>query len=126
MDIEFVRKLCAALNRDPWVDWEDIPASTEWLSQIYAGIEGSDNFVFVISPDSVALEICQREITHASRSRKCLIPILCRDVSDNRIQEVLARIQRIDFRDPDAFESALHRLIDALDCDPDWKQTHTR
>ena len=54
-DKDFVRDLheaLAARERDTWVDWEDIPLTAEWLAEIYAGIEGADAFVFVISPDS--------------------------------------------------------------------------
>jgi hypothetical protein len=40
------------------VDWEDIPKGTGWLNEIYAGIEGADIFVFIISPDSLASEVC--------------------------------------------------------------------
>ena len=48
-DESFVRKLDAALRahgRDPWIDWEDIPLTADWWSEIQAGIEGADSFVF--------------------------------------------------------------------------------
>ena len=55
-DREFVRRLADALTRsgkDVWIDWEDIPPASEWRSEIAAGIDGADAFVYVISPDAV-------------------------------------------------------------------------
>jgi hypothetical protein len=72
-DRDFVRNLhngLAKLNRDTRVDWEDVPKAGEWRLEIYAGIESADNFVFVISPESVASETCQREIVHAATNKQ--------------------------------------------------------
>lgn len=55
-DRDFVRKLhnaLAGVDRDPWVDWHDIPPTADFLEAVYAAINGADNFVFVISPESV-------------------------------------------------------------------------
>ena len=37
-----------------WVDWKDIPPASEWLDEIYKGINNADSFVLVISPDAIA------------------------------------------------------------------------
>jgi TIR domain len=68
VDAPFVRKLrdaLHALERESWVDLDDIPPSAEWLKEVFAGIEGSDTFVFVISPDSVRSDVCNLELRHA-------------------------------------------------------------
>jgi hypothetical protein len=55
-DADFVRRLHQALTeqgRDIWIDWEDIPLTADWWQEICAGIEAADNFLFIISPDSV-------------------------------------------------------------------------
>jgi hypothetical protein len=36
--------------------------TTEWLREIFTSIEAVDNFVFVISPESVASDYCRKEI----------------------------------------------------------------
>jgi TIR domain len=57
-DKEFVRRLHEALsqrNREAWVDWEDIRPTEEFMQAIYGAIEGADTFIFVLTPDSVAL-----------------------------------------------------------------------
>ena len=61
-DTEFVKVLYEALDAstyDTWIDWQGIAPTTEWWKEIEAGIESSDNFLFVISPDSVASNACK-------------------------------------------------------------------
>jgi TIR domain len=128
-DTDFVRRLHDALsklNRNTWVDWEDIPLTAEWLKEIYAGIDSADNFVFVISPESVSSVTCQKEISHAATNKKRLIPIFYRYIPDKEIPEALAEINFIFFRGADDFESKFTVLVDAIDTDLDWKRTHTR
>ena len=57
-----------ACDRDAWADWQDIPPTADWLAEIYRG--------FVISPDSVASEICTLEIEHAVKHHKRLAPVV--------------------------------------------------
>jgi hypothetical protein len=48
-DQNFVHRLADALearDKDVWVDFQDIPPTSEWLKEIYAGIEEADNVVF--------------------------------------------------------------------------------
>jgi TIR domain-containing protein len=80
----------------------------------------------VISPESVASANCQKEIDHASRNNKRLIPLFHRDVPDKDLPEPLAKINRIFFRDSDDFEATFAALIKALDEDLDWKRAHGR
>src|SRR5690348_2020145 len=92
-DKDFVRRLHDGLakhNRDTWVDWEDIPLTAEWLKEIHAGIDAAENFVFVISPESVASAVCREELGHALASNKRLIPIFYRAVPDAEVPEALA------------------------------------
>ena len=59
-DTDSVQGLFEALTereKQVWVDWEGIPATAEWLAEIYSAIEASSSFVFVISPDSIASEM---------------------------------------------------------------------
>jgi WD40 repeat protein len=129
MDRDFVRQLHEALEktgRDAWVDWEDIPFTAEWRKEIYAGIEAADNFIFVISPDSVASIACREEAAYASGNNKRLIPILRRPVAPSEVPESLASINFIHFQKEDDFGSTFKSLIDTLDTDLAWKRIHTR
>ncbi|MCK7520391.1 MAG: toll/interleukin-1 receptor domain-containing protein [Ignavibacteriales bacterium] len=64
---------------DIWVDWEGIPLSADWMAEITKGIRSSNAFIFVIGPDSVASEVCRKEIEIAVESNKRFIPILYRE-----------------------------------------------
>ena len=77
MDKEFVQKLVDALvagNREVWLDDRNIEPTAEWLKEIFSNIESSDNFLFVISPDSVVSTYARKEIDHAALNNK-RIPI---------------------------------------------------
>src|SRR5262249_61206383 len=82
IDQAFVRSLHSELERlqrDTWIDWEDIPPTSDWWREICRGIDQADNFVFVISPNSMASPVCQLEIDYARSSNKRLVPVvLCK------------------------------------------------
>jgi len=87
-DKEFVRRLDEELrrrDREAWVDWEGIPPGDTWEKTIYGAIEASHTFIFVLTPDSIASEVCGREIAHAAANNKRLVPIVHRDVAADRV-----------------------------------------
>jgi hypothetical protein len=91
-DRVFVRRLYEAMeavDRTPWVDWEDIEVTAPFLEEIYAGIDAADAFVFVISPDSVTSDICLKELRYASDNNKRIIPIARRHVDPAIIKQLL-------------------------------------
>lgn len=62
----FVRDLNNALQklkRDTWIDWRSIPDSAEWRGEIFAAIDAADNFLFIISPDSLRSEMWANRIS---------------------------------------------------------------
>src|SRR5574339_563060 len=69
----------AEYDLDTWVDWKNIPKGEEWEDEIYRGIEAADAFLFLVSPDSTASEICRREIDHAVKNKKKILPLVIRD-----------------------------------------------
>src|SRR5262245_29798299 len=93
-DTEFVKSLAEAFKkqeRDIWVDWEDIPLTADWLEEIYDGIEGADNFAFVISPDSINSDVCAKELEYAVQHKKRLVPLLHREVGGGlRVHDALS------------------------------------
>ena len=57
----FVQKLNDGLDRagvHAWVDWEGIELASDWMETIREAIQGSDAFLYVISPDSLSSTIC--------------------------------------------------------------------
>jgi WD40 repeat protein len=128
-DRDFVRRLDEALQasgREAWVDWEGIRPTEEFMQAIYGAIEGADTFVFVLTPDSVASEVCKREIAHAAAQNKRMVPIIARDVDAKAVPEPLAKLNWVFCRETDDFENAAAVLISALDTDLEWVHAHTR
>src|SRR5205814_3000067 len=116
-DKEFVRRLDEALkrrDREAWVDWEGIPPGDKWEKTIYAAIEATHTFIFVLTPDSIASEVCGREIAHAAAHNKRIVPIVARDVNADTVPEPLAKLNWIFCRDGDDVEKAIDALIRAL------------
>ncbi|MCD4687514.1 MAG: toll/interleukin-1 receptor domain-containing protein, partial [Anaerolineae bacterium] len=68
-DLDFVQTLDAALTAKGKVTWFDqkteplvgILPGAKWWEQIKDGIETADNFLFVISPASMASPYCNAE-----------------------------------------------------------------
>lgn len=82
--LEFVQQLVAALKKngkDPWFDQlkeplSGIAAGAPWWKQIQDGIEDVDNFLFVITPNSIKSPYCHAEINFAREHGKRLVPVL--------------------------------------------------
>jgi WD40 repeat protein len=129
-DIAFARLLHEALKAselETWIDWQDIPPSADWLAEVYEAIEQADSFVFIISPTSVQSQICEKEIAHAAKNNKRLIPIVIDDIDARLVPSYLAHLNWIFFKEADeAFKSAVEDLITAIQTDQDWVKEHTR
>ncbi|HUG26405.1 TIR domain-containing protein [Piscinibacter sp.] len=128
-DADFLARLKSSLaqsGRDAWIDLEDIPPSSAWRRDIAEGIEHSHAFVFVLSPDSVASAECAKEIAHAVRNRKRIIPVVCRPVDPQAVPAELAELNWISFVAPAQFDVAFSILLAAVDTDLDWVRAHTR
>ena len=128
-DIEAALKLaeaCKAQELDVWIDQEGIEPTVDWWKEIEKGIEGADNFLFLISPDSVISPICQREVEHAVRNGKRLIPVVVRNVPTKDAPDVLRALNWIFLRETDDFPTTVRKLVTAVRTDYDWVQTHRR
>jgi WD40 repeat protein len=128
-DRAFVRRLHEALTGhglSVWVDFEDIPPTAEWLAELYSGVERAASFIFVISPDSLASEMCQVEVLHALKHGKRVVPVLRRPATVAPPLEAIGKPQWIDAQDDDEFDLALATVLNALGTDPEWLEAHTR
>jgi WD40 repeat protein len=128
-DIAYARLLHKALNEndlETWIDWQDIPPSTEWLQEVYTAIEGANTFIFILSASSILSEICVKEIEHASNNNKRIIPIVINDIEPSKVHPALAAINWIFSRTKDELQPAIESLIEAIQTDYDWVKVHTR
>ncbi len=113
-DKPFVQQLHQSLEaegRDAWVDWEGIPLTADWWAEIQAGIEAADTFVFIISPNSAASQVCGQEIDHAVEHNKRIVPIVYHDVRPKDLPETLTHLNWIFCRESDDFDSAFKGLM---------------
>lgn len=87
----FVKQLITALEAEGKSVWwdqkreavEGILVGSPWWEQIKHGIETADNFLFIISPDSIVSPYCHAEINHARQYGKRLVTALyCSWVSE--------------------------------------------
>src|ERR1044072_409870 len=128
-DQEFVGNLEKALEnseRRTWIDHGEVMPAEDWHIAIYSGIEAADNFVFVLSPDSLNSKICADELSHAIKHNKRLVPPLHREVDGLIVPPPLDKLNWISFREQDVFDSAFETLCAALDTDLDHVRAHTR
>jgi WD40 repeat protein len=129
-DKSFVKVLHDALRAshfETWVDWQDIAPTTEWWKEIESGIESTHTFIFVISKDSIISEYCRKEIDHAIKHGKRLIPVLRRkNFEKGSVHPQLSQYQWVAFQEEDEFNLAFATLVETINVDIEYKKTHTR
>lgn len=112
-DIEFVELLVSKLYQqevDPWYDKDDIPKGEEWWAQIVIGIEQSNSFLVVLSPDYMRSQVCQWELAKARMYMKKIIPVMVRDVFTDH--DLLNELNDLTFVNPDG---------ETIYCEANWK-----
>jgi len=128
-DTEFAKQLTGELKKNKlefWVDWEGIPPTVDFMKKIEKGIEESDAFLFLISPDSVTSEYCGREIDHAVKSGKRIITLMVRDIKPEKMLQALSHINWISFRKQDNFAESFQKLLLGINTDFEWVDVHSR
>lgn len=128
-DSQTARKLIESfesIDLDVWVDWEDIPPAAGWLDQIFHGIEQADVFIFLISTDSIASEVCNVELAHAYKNAKRIIPIAVRDQDPKKTASAIRELNWIFMREQDDFAAGLEKVKVAINLDVGWLQEHRR
>jgi formylglycine-generating enzyme required for sulfatase activity len=83
-NLDFVQRLYDALaehGKEPWFDQvkeplQGLPPASKWWEEIKYGIETADNFLFIISPASIASPYCNAEIAYALQHEKRLVTVL--------------------------------------------------
>lgn len=73
-----------AAGEDVWVDLEDIVPSAVWMDEIKTPIANADSVIFVISPDSVASQVCGVELKYARHESRVLFSEVSLAVSHRR------------------------------------------
>ncbi|MDX1378188.1 MAG: toll/interleukin-1 receptor domain-containing protein, partial [Anaerolineales bacterium] len=128
-DSKKAQKLIDALKdmgHDVWVDWESILPASDWLEQIFHGIEGADAFIFLVSPHSIKSEVCSVEVGHAVSNNKRIVPVVIRQVKPEDTNEEIRKRNWIFLRRGDDYEAGLTNIKDAIELDFEWVEEHSR
>ena len=128
-DQAFVRKLYETLvaeQNEVFVDWESIPPSSQWKSEIAEAIDKADVILCVLSPDYLASDTCRYELASAEAEKKRLIPLVCREVPPSQVPASLAAINWIFFRPGDDYDAAVATLEHAINTDLNYVKASTR
>jgi hypothetical protein len=127
-DGDYARKLNDELQENgktTWFDQESIASGADFQQEIYNGIETCENFVFIISPDSVKSPYCDDEVKFATKLGKRIITILYRATETFDIPMELSNIQWINFIPSQTnFHDAFAELIRTLDTDREHVKAH--
>ena len=101
VDSDFARKLNDRLQMQgklTWFDQESIASGADFQQEIYRGIETSDHFLFILSPEAVNSPYCADEVEYAQKLNKRVVTVRHRPVDAADLHPVLAAVQWIDFR----------------------------
>jgi WD40 repeat protein len=130
-DRPFAQRLRTALQeqgRDVWLDESGIHPAERWKPALQRAIEGSDAFIFVMSPDSAASRECRTELDHALSLNKRVIPVVARLIDRDMQPPGLGDFQFIPARGTfeSNFEASSDLLASAIDTDLEWVREHTQ
>lgn len=107
------------------IDREGIAHGEDWQARLRGLIAESDTVVFVLSPDSVASEICGWEIESGRLLSKRVVPVLWRAVDFGDAPAGVSALNAVPFDGENAV-TGLQKLVAALESDLDWLREHTR
>jgi len=134
-DIDIAGKIVNALAKnelETWIDWKSIPKGEDWEQEIYHGIEEADAFLFLISPDSATSEMCNKEVAHAAKNNKRILPIVLRDTDikafffESSKDEISRRNWVFCRKEHDNFDKAIADIQTTIHTDYVWLRYHTR
>ncbi|HVP49883.1 MAG TPA: TIR domain-containing protein, partial [Candidatus Bathyarchaeia archaeon] len=102
-----------------------IPDSAQWRREIFDAIDAADNFVFLVSPDSLGSAMCKQEVARAVSKGKRIITILYHQVERKELFPGLGEIQWIVYPEL-GFRRTLQKLKAALNADLEWERKRTQ
>jgi WD40 repeat protein len=110
-----------------WTNQTDIKTGTAFEEEINKGIEGANNFVYLISPEALQSSYCYLELTHAFATNKRIIPLLIEKTDIELIPSQLQKLQFIDlteYEDWEKYRSSIDKLLKELNRDAAYHESH--
>ncbi|MEO1329129.1 MAG: TIR domain-containing protein [Pseudomonadota bacterium] len=106
------------------IDREGIGHGEDWRARLGRLILECDSVVFVLSPDSLASEVCRWEVKEATSLGRRIIPVLWRPIDFADAPAGLSAINAVPFTESQIIRG-LKNLVAALDTDMGWLREHT-
>ncbi len=142
---DFTHRLFDALvahGYDPWVDFDDIPFSADWWSEIKEAIDKHDVIIDVVSSHSLLSRVCNEEILYAREHNKRIIPLIVEDVDikyvigelydkpwDETARDNWVAIRKLNwiyFNRDDDFDTGIENMLRTVETDHEHMRNHTR
>jgi len=129
-DSDLARKLNEELQlqgKTTWFDQESIASGADFAQEIHQGIQVCDNFLFILSPRSIASPYCAAEVEYAAGLNKRFVTVLHQPLDPAELHPELAKVQWIDFNHNDRdFNANFNQLVRTIDTDREHLRNHTK
>lgn len=136
-DRAFRDDIARRLHRKGITTWShsyDIKSGQRYERAIEEGIEQADNLIIFLSRTAMASDYCHREVTHARKYNKRIIPLLIEPVAESEFPPEIHGLQYIDFTDNMApvsdrtgksdYETDIDNLLKELATNRDYYRKH--
>ena len=108
-----------------WVDWDDAPATEEWLDEVHHGIDESDCVVVFLSCQALLSSEVKTCVQYAAQHGKRIIPVLCEDIDFSLVYPELQAITFIGYDDTD-MTTTLSCLVQVCQANKEHVMLHTK
>lgn len=126
---EKIRRQLVRAGLTVWVNTQDIRTADDFQAAINQGIEKTDNIVLLLSPNSLASQYCQQELSYARRYHKRIVPLLVTAMDLAQLPDDLRTVQFVDFSalgSEQHFGQAIDELLRTLREDAAYVNDHKR
>lgn len=109
-------------------DLNEIPLIIESEEYIMKNILNSDNFIYIVSPNTVRSEYCNKELEFAIKYNKRIIPVIHRELGRDAtfLDEIVAKKQMINIADaPNNMGDVLKNVIKVIEKDQVYVRAHS-
>ncbi len=110
-----------------WTNQTDIKTGTAFETEIKLGIERADNFVYLISANTLRSHYCQQEFIYALANNKRIIPLLIEETDIQLMPAELQQLQFIDLTNAEnetKYRQGVDKLLKELKTDRYYYENH--
>ncbi|MGK7896127.1 MAG: TIR domain-containing protein [Xenococcus sp. (in: cyanobacteria)] len=129
-DNKIKEKIGKVLRRESftiWTNQTDIKTGNAFKKEIQKGIEGANNFVYLISPDTLKSQYCLQEFDYALTNNKRIIPLLVQKTNLTLIPSQIQDLQFIELTDLENsqnYHRGIDKLLKELKTDANYHEKH--